>query len=1021
MVKKMKINRRPSTVTSLIICLMFLISSTSAFIALPSSLQESNYSKNTSTNYVQTSADDYFIWEDEFYNAQKIDETYSAHYLVIDGHVEMDGTYPQWTDAEWTRMKEITIESQVQHDDSVIKILVEYDSDMRSDYGDLRFKYENHNYYLSYWIEEKNPLPNDPYAIVWIKLPDLPLGSSTLYMFYGNPLASDQSDYWSVFDESIWQKQYTHDHRVSYHMENEGAWDPVVSWGENSFLVTWEEGIPQYLPLGMIFKQQIRGCFYDEHGNQLGNRFDITPWNDDPFTPFRNENPASAYAESGSTKNFFIAYEYFNVPNDDLSRDIKGAIVPTSTTNIDDVTLFDICTASGNQADPQVTFDPGNNRFFVIWEDGRGGTSNYNIYGRFFDLSGNPIGSEKMLTNRPNSQVQPWITFDGVNNQYLIIWEEGIHAAHGPFEIWGQRFTLNGDPLGTPLRFSEEGTADIDYVFPCVSFCQLTERFLVTWQEADISSGEWYGHIWGKIVDKQGNAIGESFKIAHGRFERTGIVPFMSSSFFVSYDGSGEVWGRIVSAEGNVNSQPIQLSNSGTDVSEWAGIATNGENIFVAWEDHRIVSPPPYENLPLPDIFANVWSFNTPSATDISYSFSDEISIILQAHIVSTPISPANLLSWHKFTAVKQGDVTFDIVDSDNPDTILLSDLSSGASLQQIDDSSIRLKATFSRNNPSSSPILDKWAVSFVGEDDQPPVTTIKDVEGVKGLNDWYISESVIIWLHAEDYPKDTGSGIDTTYYTLNDGSPQIYDKETGIQLIVSQQSSWMGEWLVNFWSVDRSGNIETKDSEENKRFIKIDADRPYVQISTPANEERVDMPFWVKAEASDNVGIDRVEFDLSPFGEREGLPYVVTDPPYEWYCDEDQVQSLLGSTENPYPAGVNVMIRAQAFDESGQSWNHEIWVHINNWGGSDGFHNTLCYIYATGEGSIETKGITIGGITIGMVSWDFSSASNCVSAGLGGFYTTSGTHHGIATVFIGQVSTNVIAGIATSVSVTKT
>ncbi len=1004
---------------SFAIFLMFVLTSASALTNLQFS--NDNDDENDS-DYFQSSFDDnYYTWEDTFDNAQKIDETYSEHYLVEEGHVEMYGTYPQWTNSDWARMKKITIDSQMQIDDCVIKLIVDYDSDMKSDYGDLRFKFENDNYWLPYWIEEKNPVPNDPYAIVWIRIASLPEGESNVYMFYGNPSVTDQSQYWDVFDENSWQKKYAHDHQVTYHMESEGAWDPDVTWGDNKFFVTWEEGIPKYLPLGMIFKQQIRGCFYSEDGEKIGNRFDITPWDSSPTTPFRYENPASAYGKSGSIKNFFVAYEYYNTPNDALSRDIKGAIVPTNTNDISDVATFDICTSSGNQADPVVAYDDGNNRFFVVWEDGREGTSNYNIYGRFFDLNGNPVGSEKVISNRPNSQVEPWIAFDDVNNHYMVVWEEGIDASDGPFEIWGQLFTINGNPLGDSQRLSPQGTSGTDYNFPCVAFCSLTERFLVTWQEGDISSGDWYGHIWGKILDENGNPVINTFKIANGAYERTNVVPHLSSSFFVVYDGNGDIWGKLVSSDGNVNPYVLQLSDSESDPADWANIGSSGQKIFVAWEDTRIEYPSPYENLNLPDVFANVWSFNTPSASDVSYSFGVEKSLVLEAYVVSDPIAPVNLQSWHEFDAVKNGDISFDIVDGNNPTDVIKRDISAGASIQNIQESSIRLKAIFSRDNPSTSPTLEAWSVTYVGEDSQPPATTVEDVEGVQGLNNWYISESVILWLKSEDYPDDTGSGVDETYYTLNNGPTQIYNEGSGIQLSVSQQSSWKGEWDVNFWSVDKSGNAENKNDDENKRTIRIDADRPYVEITTPANEEQVETPFWVRAAPSDNVGIERVEFDIEPFGEREGLPYKDYEPPYEWYCDEEQQSAIFDSLGDPHAAGVSVMVRAQAFDESGQTWIHEVWVYISNWeSGSGDFQNNLCLIYATGQGTVETRGLNIGGITLGSVNWDFSTGSTVFSAGLNGIQSNTGSHHGNTGLFFGYASNNVVAGVALSVSVSK-
>jgi len=983
---------------------------------------------NSSENNLPSFDENYYTWEDTFENAQKIDESFSEYYLVENGTAFMYETHPQWTNPDWTRMKIVTITSDSSREDTVIKLVIEYDTDMKSDYSDLRFKFNNENYWLPYWIEEINPEPNNPYAIFWVRLDLLPVGESKISVFYGNPSAAGESNYWSVFDENSWQKYYAHDHKITYHMNNEGAWDPDVSWGDNKFFVSWEEGIPRYLPLGMIYKQQIRGCFYSEEGDPIGYRFDITDWDTDPTAAFRCENPASAYGETGSSNVFFVAYEYYNTPSDVLSRDIKGALVPMDAASIDDIIHFDICLSTGNQADPVVTFDEENDLFFVVWEDGRQGTSNYNILGRFYDINGNPVGSEKIISNRPNSQCDPWITFDFVNDHYMLVWEEGIDAEVGPFEIWGQVFTANGNPLGDAQRISPAGTTGTDYNFPCVAFCNLTERFLIAWQEDDISVGDWYGHIWGKILDENGDTIVDTFKIANGAYERVNVVPHLSSSFFVVYDGSGDIWGKLVTSAGEVNPYVLQLSDSESDPADWANIASSGDHIFVSWEDVRIEYPEPYDSLDLPDVFSNLWSFNTPSGSEIYYSFGEEHSLVLSSVITSDPIHPENLKSWHKFEVVKQGDIVFDIVDGTDPSEVILQDISSGASIQNVQETSIRLKATFHRNNPSSSPFLERWSVSYVGEDDDPPQTTIENIQGEQGLNDWYISESVTVWLHAKDFPEDTGSGINTIYFMLNDGEQHIYNMESGLQLSTSQSSKWQGEWNLVFWSLDNAGNIEDRNQVENQRVIKIDADRPYVEISSPANEERVEMPFFVTAEPTDNVGIQRVEFDIEPFGERENLPFVDTEPPYEWYCDVEEIEDL--SATNMHSLGANVMIRAQAFDESGQTWTDEHWVYVTNWESTGDFSNEAGFIIGMGKSSGTFELITRlpqfsenirapSCFYFGSLQWTFDEGF-CVSAGTNGVFTKAGSQSGSTQLFIGIAGRNrhMFAGFALGIHI---
>ena len=74
---------------------------------------------------------------------------------------------------------------------------------MQTDYDDIRFKHEDYPLsWLEYWIESKNTTTVN----VWVLIPNIPLGESTFYLFYGNPLATSQSDFNEVF---TWQTEWT--------------------------------------------------------------------------------------------------------------------------------------------------------------------------------------------------------------------------------------------------------------------------------------------------------------------------------------------------------------------------------------------------------------------------------------------------------------------------------------------------------------------------------------------------------------------------------------------------------------------------------------------------------------------------------------------------------------------------------------------------------------------------------------------------------------------------------------------
>ncbi|MBL4586369.1 MAG: DUF2341 domain-containing protein, partial [Flavobacteriales bacterium] len=77
-----------------------------------------------------------------------------------------------------------------------VKITVPFSSGMRADFGDLRF-YNTSQVKLNYWIESYTLSTT---CDVWIKLPSMPTGNSTVYMTYGNTTLTNAGDGDGVFE-----------------------------------------------------------------------------------------------------------------------------------------------------------------------------------------------------------------------------------------------------------------------------------------------------------------------------------------------------------------------------------------------------------------------------------------------------------------------------------------------------------------------------------------------------------------------------------------------------------------------------------------------------------------------------------------------------------------------------------------------------------------------------------------------------------------------------------------------------
>lgn len=904
----------------IVVILLFSLTMASVSQAMVKIDKNQNVEDDNTNPAVSTLDDPIYEWVDNFNNEQLIESSMSYDYVVSGGSGKIKSTFPIWTDISWTKLVPITLNNkkgETLHN-YAIHLNVDYDSDMQQNFGDVRFKHENTpTQWLPQWIENFDN--ND--AEIWVNIPTIPAGTSTLYMFYGNPSAQKESNFYAVFDE--WEEEWANDEKISVHVYTEGAWDPDVCYGNDKFLIVWEEGTAPYPPYTYFFKQDIRGSIYSVSGTPIHEDFTIRTGQDPQW---HHENPSAAY---GGGK-FFVAWEHYYTSTDPHSMNIKARFVTTSGSVDSSDTL--ICEEPDVQADPMVKFDNKNNRFCVVWEDARGGTTNYNIYGRLFDTSGNPVGGEKNICVESNSQFEPWVAFDPENENYMVVYEE----KKGDFEmdIYGQLFNKNLDPVGNRFIVAD-GSTSIRYLYPCVEYSSEADRYLVTYNSGTPSK-MYRGSIYGKTYTPSGQERSSAIIKQGQNFVRTDIAPYLETAFLVCFNGGGKIWGRFITVDGEIETYDemgdIQLSASNSAEADWVNVASDENEIFVTWEDTRIDYASPFNGMP--DVYGNIWHLNIGDSSEITSSFGNEQQMILEAQITSREISADNLFRWDEFTAEFDGTITFDVLKSDGSIIQGFEHINSGRDLSSINEDVIRLRAHLSRTTPSTTPTLDQWKVTYIGLDEEPPRTSLNYIDGQKGQNEWYIEEGVTIWLHAEDYPSDTGSGVEETYYTLNSGSPQIYNDATGIHLVVSQQSNWLGQWEVNFWSEDKSGNVENKNKPENKLSIKIDAEPPYVEITEPANEQQITQGegFWVRAYATDNAIIEKVEFDIEPFGERPNLPYEDFEAPYEWFCTvgpkarAKNIDTLAG--------GTNVMLRAQVYDQSGQMWLQEIWIFIEDWGG---------------------------------------------------------------------------------------
>ncbi|BFT94936.1 MAG: hypothetical protein MNSN_08220 [Minisyncoccus archaeiphilus] len=118
-----------------------------------------------------------------------------------------------WLDGTYKYRKPMILAnySNVVLKDYTFNIKVTFASGMQANFNDIRFTGADGKTQLSYWIENKT---DGVSANVWVRLPEIPLNGSVMYMYYGNSSVTAGSngddtfllfDGFSSFDNKIWE------------------------------------------------------------------------------------------------------------------------------------------------------------------------------------------------------------------------------------------------------------------------------------------------------------------------------------------------------------------------------------------------------------------------------------------------------------------------------------------------------------------------------------------------------------------------------------------------------------------------------------------------------------------------------------------------------------------------------------------------------------------------------------------------------------------------------------------------
>lgn len=230
-----------------------------------------------------------------------------------------------------------------------------------------------------------------------------------------------------------------------------------------------------------------------------------------------------------------------------------------------------------------------NGGFIVTWSVNPVGLG-YDIYAQLFDISGQAVGAEIVVTKEPgyHSNYDPHVT-QMADGGYIITWTGDEPNYFDSLGIYGQRFDTNGTTIGSPFHVNSftyglQDNSDIDAL--------AGGGFVVTWISL-YQDGDFTG-VFGQRFSDNGEPVGDEFQVNtytrsyqhqcsvaglnDGGFVVTWRSDFQSGIYAQRYDENG----AVIGSEFKVNSDPYQ-GKYNPDIT-----ALKDGGFIITWEDTNL-------------------------------------------------------------------------------------------------------------------------------------------------------------------------------------------------------------------------------------------------------------------------------------------------------------------------------------------------------------------------------------------------------------------------------------------------
>jgi len=226
-----------------------------------------------------------------------------------------------------------------------------------------------------------------------------------------------------------------------------------------------------------------------------------------------------------------------------------------------------------------------NQLIFAVWQDERNGLDNPDIYGQFFDLQLNPIGSNFCIHSSTGAvaQTNPAVAAKS-DGGFVVVWED---YRNGSANIYGRCFASDAKPETDD--FLVNASSD-PMLMPAVAADSIGS-FVVTWL-ADESNDF---NIYARKFNNNGVALMGPFKVNDDENGFQWFPAIASSSNGESIivwedkrDGNSNIYGQRLRSDCSKRAGNFRIDDAQGDNQQWRPkITYGGKRFVVVWEDFR--------------------------------------------------------------------------------------------------------------------------------------------------------------------------------------------------------------------------------------------------------------------------------------------------------------------------------------------------------------------------------------------------------------------------------------------------